>query len=118
MSNTVRTAHLLIKHEGSRNPVSRRTNQSTKHVKKADAIAELKQWADRVAKGELTFEDAARQRSDCGSFANGGDLDFFSRGDMQKPFEDAAFALAVGATRLGSFILLALECSSSNVLFN
>lgn len=92
----VRCTHLLIKHEGSRNPVSRRTNQSTAGVKKADAINELKVWQGRIQSGEITFEEAARQRSDCGSFAQGGDLGFFGKGDMQKPFEDASFALKVG----------------------
>ena len=92
----VRCLHLLIKHEGSRNPVSRRTNESTANVKKTDAIAELKQWETRIRKGEISFEDAAKQRSDCGSFAQNGDLGFFGRGDMQKPFEDASFALKVG----------------------
>jgi peptidylprolyl isomerase len=65
----VNCLHLLIKHEGSRNPVSRRTNASTAGVAKAAAIAELKQWEARIRKGEITFEDAAKQRSDCGSFA-------------------------------------------------
>lgn len=50
----------------------------------------------RIRKGEISFEDAAKQRSDCGSCAQGGDLGFFGRGDMQKPFEDASFALKVG----------------------
>lgn len=76
---SVRCTHLLIKHEGSRNPVSRRTNQSTKNVKKADAIAELKQWEARIKKGEITFEEAAKQRSDCGSYAQNGDLGDFGR---------------------------------------
>ena len=34
--------------------------------------------------------------SDCGSAAQGGDLNRFGRGDMQKPFEDATYALKVG----------------------
>jgi NIMA-interacting peptidyl-prolyl cis-trans isomerase 1 len=108
--NIPNNAHLC------RNPVSRRTNKSTADVKKADAIAELKQWEARIKKGEITFEEAgrklfvsnccgyqcitdgciAKQRSDCGSCAQSGDLGHFGRGDMQKPFEDASFALKVG----------------------
>jgi len=38
----------------------------------------------------------AQQVSECRSAANGGDLGFFGRGDMQKSFEDAAFGLQVG----------------------
>ena len=38
----------------------------------------------------------AKERSDCGSFQSGGDLGNFGRGMMQKPFEDASFALQVG----------------------
>ena len=41
-----------------------------------------------------TFADLAKTNSqDPGSAVNGGDLDFFSRGAMVKPFEDAVFAL-------------------------
>ena len=43
------------------------------------------------------FADLAKKNSqDPGSAASGGDLDFFARGAMVKPFEDAAFTMKKG----------------------
>lgn len=42
------------------------------------------------------FADVAAECSKCPSGANGGDLGYFGRGMMVKPFEDAAFELEVG----------------------
>jgi len=59
-------------------------------------LNELEEIAFRLTEGEL-FEDLARIYSVDGSAANGGDLDFFARGQMVKPFEDAAFTAEIGA---------------------
>ncbi|WP_439588191.1 SurA N-terminal domain-containing protein [Hydrogenophaga sp.] len=53
---------------------------------------------DRVRKAPSTFADVAKAESqDTNSSANGGDLGFFGREDMIKPFADAVFQLSAGA---------------------
>lgn len=42
------------------------------------------------------MSDLAQKYSDCSSAKRGGDLGPFSRGQMQKAFEDVAFGLKVG----------------------
>ena len=93
----VRCAHLLIKHSGSRNPVSRRTNQSVT-MSPEDALAELEEFERKIHQEGIheAFPKYAHMRSDCSSYDRNGDLGAFGRGAMQKPFEDASFALAVG----------------------
>jgi peptidyl-prolyl cis-trans isomerase C len=55
---------------------------------------EAKEVVERLKKGE-DFATLAKEKSKDAN-AEGGDLGFFSRGQMLKPFEDAAFALEVG----------------------
>jgi len=58
------------------------------------AKAKAQELLDTVKKAPASFAEVAKKQSqDPGSAPNGGDLDFFSRGAMTKPFEDAAFAL-------------------------
>lgn len=61
------------------------------------AKARAEELLAAVKKAPDSFADLARKNSqDPGSAANGGDLDFFTRGAMTKAFEDAAFALKKG----------------------
>jgi hypothetical protein len=58
--------------------------------------AALEQLRTRIL-GGARFEDLARQFSqDPGSAPDGGDLGFFSRGDMVQPFEEAVLGLEPG----------------------
>lgn len=47
------------------------------------------------------FTKIAAEYSECGSAANGGDLGNFGRGQMQAPFEEAAFKLEAGGMAVG-----------------
>lgn len=89
----VRASHLLVKHRESRRPSSWRQEEITRT--KEEAIDELKKYIDMINSGQRTFEELATEYSDCSSAKRGGDLGFFTRNQMQKPFEEAAFALGV-----------------------
>jgi peptidyl-prolyl cis-trans isomerase D len=61
------------------------------------ARAKAQQLLQAVKSAPATFADVAKKNSqDTGSAAKGGDLDFFGRGAVVKPFEDAAFSMKKG----------------------
>ncbi|KAL3117952.1 hypothetical protein niasHT_005195 [Heterodera trifolii] len=96
---TVHCYHILVKHERSRNPKSWRSDKVTRS--KEDATKTLESYhAELVALdiGERfsRFKKIAREFSDCSSAKRSGDLGPFGRNKMQKPFEEASFALNVG----------------------
>lgn len=81
-----RASHILI-------PVS----QTASAAEREKAKAKADELLAIVKKSPDTFADVARKNSqDPGSAPNGGDLDFFARGAMVKPFEDAAFSMKKG----------------------
>ena len=71
----VRAAHLLIKHTGSRNPVSRRTGEQVTQSPES-AVQELQQYEAKIKQEgiDASFPKYAKERSDCGSFSQNGDL--------------------------------------------
>lgn len=81
-----RASHILVKAE-----------QGTSSADRAKAKAKAESLLEQARKNPAGFAELAKKNSDdTGSAANGGDLDFFGRGAMVKPFEDAAFALKPG----------------------
>ena len=91
---TVQASHILCKHTKSRRPASWREDPITRT--KEEALARLAEFRRQIVEGEKKFEEIAKTESDCSSARNGGDLGPFTRGMMQKPFEDATFGLKVG----------------------
>ena len=61
------------------------------------ARARAQELLQEVRKAPDSFAEVAKKNSqDTGSAPKGGDLDFFARGAMVKPFEDAVFAMKQG----------------------
>lgn len=83
-----RVSHILINADKSA-PAAERDKA---RAKAQELLAAVQQSPDKFA------ELARKNSQDPGSAAKGGDLDFFARGAMVKPFEDAAYALKKGET--------------------
>ncbi len=80
----VKARHILIK-----------TDSEAGEDERQAAREKIEQIEKRIENGEK-FSEVAKEESECPSSKTGGDLGYFSRGQMVKPFEEAAFALAVG----------------------
>lgn len=73
--------------------------QGASDADKAKVREKAAQLLEQLKKSPGSFAELAKKNSDDpGSAAKGGDLGYFSRGMMVKPFEDAAFALKQGET--------------------
>lgn len=80
----VRARHILARFEKGGPPDLRQ--------KAVDKITEARQ----AVTGGMDFAEAAKKYSDDTSKDRGGDLGFFSQGQMVRPFEEAAFGLKPG----------------------
>lgn len=83
----VRTSHILIAYSGA----ERASEDITRTKEEAEILAN--EVLAKVKETPDKFPELAGEYSDCSSASKGGDLDFFSRGQMTKAFEDAAFAM-------------------------
>jgi len=83
-----RASHILVK-----------ADKDAPKAERDKARAKAEELLAEVRKNPQAFAEIAKKNSDDeGSAAKGGDLDFFGRGAMVKPFEDAAFGLKPGET--------------------
>ncbi len=81
-------------------PVTWEIGMIVRQIKASEAtektkLAQINKIKERIKDG-ASFEKLAREESDCPSREKGGDLGFFTRGMMVKPFEEAAFSLQLG----------------------
>ena len=99
----IRASHILIK-----------LDPAADEAKKAEAQTKIKMIQQKLRNGE-GFAELAKASSEGPSSVNGGDLGFFKRGQMVKPFEDVAFALEpnevsdIVQTRFGYHIIKLVE---------
>ena len=80
----VRASHILIK-----------VDPGADEAKKAEARKKIESLQTKLKKGE-DFGALAKEYSEGPSGPKGGDLGFFGRGQMVKPFEETAFAMKPG----------------------
>lgn len=81
-----RASHILITFPANATPAEK----AAAHAKADEILVQLRRNPEK-------FAELARQHSqDTGSAAQGGDLGFFGRGAMTKPFEEAVFGMKAG----------------------
>ena len=99
----VKASHILIK-----------VDEGAPEEKKAEARKKIKEIQQKVQNGE-DFATLAKTYSEGPSGPKGGDLGSFGRGQMVKPFEDAAFSLKpnetsdIVETRFGYHLIKVVE---------
>jgi peptidyl-prolyl cis-trans isomerase C len=80
----IRASHILVK-----------MNPAADELKQEEARRKIEEIRDKLRAGE-DFSSLAKEWSECPSSAKGGDLGYFRRGRMVKPFDEAAFAMGPG----------------------
>jgi peptidyl-prolyl cis-trans isomerase C len=103
----VRVSHILIPTDVNTPGVDVNQVKVAAKAKAEDLLAKIRAGAD--------FAELAKANSACPSAANGGDVGYFKRGDMELPFEKVAFELKpnqisdVVETRYGFHIIKGVD---------
>jgi peptidyl-prolyl cis-trans isomerase C len=85
-------SHILIRFKGSKVPLK----PNEKDLTDAEALAKAQDIRSKIEAGADFATLAKTESDDPGSGTKGGDLGTFKRGQMVKPFDEAAFTLPVG----------------------
>jgi peptidyl-prolyl cis-trans isomerase C len=107
---SVRASHILIR-------VDEKADAASKKKARAEIDAVLKQ-----AKAGADFAALAKEHSQDGSAAQGGDLNYFPKGQMVQPFNDVAFSLKKGemsgvvTTQFGYHIIKVIDHKPGRVV--
>lgn len=107
----VKASHILIKVEAGAD-----------QKKKSQAMQKIKQIQKELKGGQDFAVLAKKYSEDKGSGAKGGDLGYFERGQMVKPFEDAAFGLkpndvsGIVETRFGYHLIKVYDKKPGKIL--
>ena len=106
----VKASHILIK-----------ADANADEAKKAEAKKKIKEVQQKLKDGG-DFSGLAKEFSEGPSNVKGGDLGYFNRGQMVKPFEDAAFAMQpnevsdIVETRFGYHLIKVYDKKPEQVL--
>jgi peptidyl-prolyl cis-trans isomerase C len=106
----VRASHILIK-----------VDPGADEAKKAEAREKIESLQAKLKNGE-DFGALAKEYSEGPSGPKGGDLGFFGRGQMVKPFEETAFSMKPGQvsgmveTRFGYHLIMVTERTPASTL--
>jgi peptidyl-prolyl cis-trans isomerase C len=90
-------------------------------AKKAEARTKIESLQTKLKKGE-NFDALAKEYSEGPSGPKGGDLGFFGRGQMVKPFEETAFTMKPGQvsemveTRFGYHLIMVTDRTPESTL--
>jgi len=109
-SEQVRASHILIK-----------VDPGADEAKKAEARTKIESLQAKLKNGE-DFGALAKEYSEGPSGPKGGDLGFFGRGQMVKPFEETAFSMKPGQvsgmveTRFGYHLIMVTERTPESTL--